>query len=603
MATTATIAAAIAAKNRPTIPSGFPTRAPGRASRPTPLVFPDDEYDDDPILREAASRPRRSSTVSADSDSEDSPHSPVLSALDSSAALILVHDENDNANDHFEFSDDETGEDDDIVSPVFEIRRTSIPALPSLSILLYLLSPYLKLGTLNVLGSAEGVPLKHSLPALFGLAIMSAFSRQLWYLLARYLKKADIMEVFCDAFAKARGKERQRRIIRTTVKVCTAIVNALLAIVYLHESANSLLPLLSDSIFARIFIGMLFSVLILYLSTAQSLASKRVLWASWLSILSFLVWYSCVIYAHAKGKLPHEGGWFSTQPSSWQAIFMIAFAFTTTSTLPLYASLKSGTNKLISTAKTPRSRSFRILSLLSTFLATALILPLVIFAAKPNIPASRDIPPSSQAVPKFPKPSSPEGIRIALASLSSATLLLAVPQAILTVPAIPLRLGLGRTGNVPRTLTSLLIIFLATLLSFIRSSFIAHLFTPLNIALVVFTLLSTYFLPAFLHISVHFFKRPLAIVIPRTPLLQTSSSNGNGASPNGDPGPSSVSGLASGALGETQRGMPDELLQRKERALQKKQFKKRIVWDVGAWVQVWLCAAGVVVGFSLLWSS
>jgi hypothetical protein len=51
---------------------------------------------------------------------------------------------------------------------------------------------------------------------------------------------------------------------------------------------------------------------------------------------------------------------------------------------------------------------------------------------------------------------------------------------------------------------------------------------------------------------------------------------------------------------QSARAVHDELLQRKERALQKKQFKKRIIWDVGAWVQVWLCAAAAVVGIFML---
>lgn len=93
--------------------------------------------------------------------------------------------------------------------------------------------------------------------------------------------------------------------------------------------------------------------------------------------------------------------------------------------------------------------------------------------------------------------------------------------------------------------------------------------------LVLMSLVGTYFLPALLHILTHTFKRPLAIVVPpRTPLLQTP--------------------LAS-TSGETERLSPrsgaDELLLRKERALQKRQFRKRIGWDVGVWV---LLGASVV---------
>lgn len=42
------------------------------------------------------------------------------------------------------------------------------------------------------------------------------------------------------------------------------------------------------------------------------------------------------------------------------------------------------------------------------------------------------------------------------------------------------------------------------------------------------------------------------------------------------------------------RSVYDELLQRKERALQKRQSRKRIVWDVGVWLLFLLTVAGVV---------
>src|ERR1700733_12835168 len=64
---------------------------------------------------------------------------------------------------------------------------------------------------------------------------------------------------------------------------------------------------------------------------------------------------------------------------------IIAFAFTTSSTLPLYASLK-GTTQAVTTVKTPRTRSFKILSALSVFVAVLLMLPLILFSARPNDP-------------------------------------------------------------------------------------------------------------------------------------------------------------------------------------------------------------------------
>jgi len=52
------------------------------------------------------------------------------------------------------------------------------------------------------------------------------------------------------------------------------------------------------------------------------------------------------------------------------------------------------------------------------------------------------------------------------------------------------------------------------------------------------------------------------VLVPSTPAMHRHSGSGTNS-----PSP----------------GRPDELLLRKERALQKRQFRKRIAWDVGVW--------------------
>ena len=167
-------------------------------------------------------------------------------------------------------------------------------------------------------------------------------------------------------------------------------------------------------------------------------------------------------------------------------------------------------------------------------------------------------------------PSLPQGIptphtlQIISASLSSATLVLGIPALVVTTPALPLPERIARTAifNISRALILIIVVLLT--LSPPDAS------TNLNIVLVVMTLTSTYFLPAFFHISIHIFKRPLAIVVPpRTPLIQTPSHSQTSLPPTLNASPCVVH---------------DDLLLRKERALQKRQFRKRIVWDVGAWV-------------------
>ena len=101
----------------------------------------------------------------------------------------------------------------------------------------------------------------------------------------------------------------------------------------------------------------------------------------------------------------------------------------------------------------------------------------------------------------------------------------------------------------------------------------------LNIVLVIMTLMSMYFLPAFFHISIHIFKHPLAIIVPPcTPLIQTPSHSQTSLPPMLNASPCVVH---------------DDLLLCKERALQKCQFRKQIVWE-------WAC--GFFSGLVLLGS-
>ena len=64
---------------------------------------------------------------------------------------------------------------------------------------------------------------------------------------------------------------------------------------------------------------------------------------------------------------------------------------------------------------------------------------------------------------------------------------------------------------------------------------------------------------ALVHIVLHNFRRPLSIVMPTTPAAPSHPSLGRSES------------------------YDDELLQRKERTLQRRRFARRVLWDVGVW--------------------
>lgn len=168
---------------------------------------------------------------SSSSDSSDGRHSPI-NGFDSSAALILVPDNEDNPNTAFGFSSDDEDTDDEHDPQRERLKSSPIPPLSSTNVFLYLLLPFLKLGALLV--SDTGLPLKIGLPALFLLAGLSALTRQLWYMLARYVRKADLEEIVLETFARGRGKERRRALIRNAVRVSVGVLRILLAAMYLR---------------------------------------------------------------------------------------------------------------------------------------------------------------------------------------------------------------------------------------------------------------------------------------------------------------------------------------------------------------------------------
>lgn len=166
---------------------------------------------------------RRLSTASSSGES-----TPILANFNSSTSLILVHDDEEPSS-PFDFPED----DEDVPeSPDFEIRRPFSPPMAPSLVFLYLLSPYLKLGALFLPNTQ--LPLKYGIPPLLVFAVLSAFARQIWYMLARYMRKADLEDIILDAFARGRGKERQRGWLRAVVRGGTGTLRVLLAFIYLR---------------------------------------------------------------------------------------------------------------------------------------------------------------------------------------------------------------------------------------------------------------------------------------------------------------------------------------------------------------------------------
>jgi hypothetical protein len=157
--------------------------------------------------------------------------SPRLSTLDSSTALILVPDDEDSIRFDFTSEDEDDADPFRDASPIYKTSKI-IPPLPPSAIFLYLLSPYLKLGAMFL--PNLDLPVKYAIPVLFFFAILSAFARQIWYLMARYLRKADIEDVILETVARGRGKERRREVLRVSIRCTTTAMRVMLATVYMR---------------------------------------------------------------------------------------------------------------------------------------------------------------------------------------------------------------------------------------------------------------------------------------------------------------------------------------------------------------------------------
>ncbi len=162
------------------------------------------------------------------------PSSPLLGPQPS-PELVLVNDA-DTQNEELDFSSDDELP-DDFAAQADPVNTSIIPPLSPTLVLLYLSIPYLKLGPIFL--PTSDTPLSQSIPTLLICAAFATFTRELWYLLARYLRKTDIEEVVLDVFARGSDKTRTRLFLRVFVRVGTFVLRVLLASVSLRGSHDS----------------------------------------------------------------------------------------------------------------------------------------------------------------------------------------------------------------------------------------------------------------------------------------------------------------------------------------------------------------------------
>ncbi|KAF8842204.1 hypothetical protein BDN67DRAFT_899961 [Paxillus ammoniavirescens] len=475
-----------------------------------------------------------------------SPHSP--SGIGSNSHLVLLPNTEDR-DPYDEFVSDDDVEDDP--DSQLEISKPTTPPLPPSVVFLYLLSPYLRLGAVYI---PDGeTPLKYGLVSLVIAAFLSAFCRHIWFLLGRYLRKSTTQDILIHILVRGRRRGVKHVLARYVIGTVLGSFRVLLAAMYLRDAVDCILPFIPQTIplplHSRLSISALLCLVVLFL-----IAARATLFMTGVSLASYVAWMAAVSHAYARNELPPSPSWLQ-RGTLWSEISSITFACTTAFTVPLSASLAGGTSS--TSPANQRGRSFQLLSASSTVLAAFLILPLVVIAASPHVLTG--FQETSATLPS-----------ILISTLRAATLLLSVPSVILATPLFPLPSGIRRLTPVNSGL--FITTFVVGTLSVVPAP-VMRIFNDVTLFLAVS---GTFLLPALVHIIIHYFRRPLSIIVPQ--------------------GQSSVPTTPRFAHAQlSPPPSPDPLLQRKERLLQRNRLGKRILWDIGIWIVLMpICACTLV---------
>lgn len=237
----------------------------------------------------------------------------------STSALILVHDPDLEENIHGLSEDDYDEDLDD--GGLTNSTAMDLSLSPSV-IFGYFLSPCLKLGAMLVLSSQA--PLKVSLPAVLVFSVLSAFSRQIWFLLARYTRKSEVGDMLTEAFFSRHGHDRSKRFVKAGSWFLSNVQRLLLSTVYMKgipfhtnglffhhliffSGAKRTLEILWTTdvspVPPSLSLSLIFMVILIPLSLGSSLASKRLIYSTGLTNALYVVWLGGIVYAHARGLL------------------------------------------------------------------------------------------------------------------------------------------------------------------------------------------------------------------------------------------------------------------------------------------------------------
>ncbi|GAB1519009.1 hypothetical protein RhiTH_002074 [Rhizoctonia solani] len=502
------------------------------------------------------------------------PSSPPSSPTSASSQerLILVPD------DQFEsdallglWPDDEEAP---VTPTTANIERTSsaasnAPALPPRLIIPLLISPCLKLGTTYI---PRAVDLAGPVPALVGLAgmaLLSAFTSQVWVLLGRYVSRWTIEEIVAEAIIRNPGrrgspKDKWKRRVRKGIRGLVCLTALLLCAMYLHESAHLLQAALPFETNHATQAGttVIFAAFLVPLVAASSLGERKILWSNFLSIvLQFVIAIVGVAhYFHSQDESKHGHAGTKralpkftrshTEAGTWETISILSFAFANQLlALPLYTALATNFAAKPTFAPRPRTRrmitSFPMLLLVSTIISVALTVPLILAPLTKHA-----APPDPAAIPTVPfRPPLRETVsrklEAAIPTIQVFALLLAIPPLFAGVIVPRIRQRAYRW-----------ILFFSSVL---LAAVIPGRRAGLSGLAMTLSLLTCYVFPALLHAIFHGLRRPRSILFTH----------------------SNVPAITSSEPGNSQD--PEILLQHKERSLQRRRLARRVLWDIGVW--------------------
>lgn len=147
----------------------------------------------------------------------------MSSSVDSAARLeLLPNDEPD----LFTTDDEDDNDDND--------PQLAVPPPSRSVVFLFLLAPYLRLGAIYAfdIGSTSRT---YGLTGLVVAASLSAFCRQIWFLLGRYLRKSTTEDILIHIFATPRHRRVAKHgWARYTFTIISGLFRLLLAAMYLR---------------------------------------------------------------------------------------------------------------------------------------------------------------------------------------------------------------------------------------------------------------------------------------------------------------------------------------------------------------------------------